>query len=58
MLLGKFVKKVITMKYFYKDWKIEQFQNKYFVEVDDKEYDFNSIDDAYDFIDEMIKKEI
>ncbi len=44
------------MEYFYKDWKIEQFQSKYFVEVDDKEYTFNSIDDAYDFIDKMIKK--
>ena len=44
------------MKYFYQGWKIEQFQGKYFVEVDDKEYTFDSIDDAYDFIDKMIKE--
>ena len=44
------------MIYYYRGWEIEQFQNKFFVAVDDHSYIFYSIDDAYDFIDEVIEK--
>lgn len=43
-------------EYLYRGWKIEEFQNKYFVEVDDKNYVFYSIDDTYNFIDEVMEK--